>query len=520
MAEVTDVRVPYNAFPAFQPFHVDKAREVALFGAFASGKTIALAGDSIELGVKQYGSLIVLARWTIGSLADTLEKEYINLLTTPHMDGATPLWELCEARKANNHYETVVMPNGSVYKFYGLDNWSKKMGLSLAGFYVDESSEISQETYMQITQSRIRQQQITPEARQLGYLERPKDQWERRIRLALNPQGHDWTWKRFVNITDAERQRLMDKGIGRNYHRSTALDNPTLYNDDGTPGDFLTGMLNMPEQWVRRYVLCQFDEFAGSILDFSREQHVVPAFQPPRHWKRAMGMDWGLRAPTACGWWAQDPDTGTWYKYREWMSHDPGPDVQRADPDRVVPPTEVGHIMQGLEQGEYISLRAADPDIRKRHPAGDIVRTTEHWFQALGLHFELGAKNHETRIAAQIEMLHTGRAKIMDNCPISIRQYEGYMWETTSPGLPGREKEIKARPRKVDDHLVDADQYLFSLWYTGRKVKKFATETPKSIEEAHQDMVRDRIRAKVQKNMEIHNRKQKRRKGRFGPVLK
>jgi hypothetical protein len=511
--------VPYSAFPVHQPFHVDKAREVWAFGAFASGKTIALAGDAIELGVKQYGSRIMMSRLTIASLRDTLEAEFINLLTSNGGDEtATTLWELCEARKANNHYETIVFPNGSVYKFLGLDDWKKRMGFSVAGFYVDEASEVPLETYSQISQSRVRQQQITPEARSLGYVERPPEQWERRIRGAQNPAGHDWAWERFVNITDAERKRLMDKGIGRSYHRSTAMDNPTLYNSDGTPNEFLTGMLDMPEQWVKRYVLCQFDEFAGSILDFSRSQHVVPAFQPPRHWKRAMGLDWGLRAPTACGWWAQDPEDGTWYKYREWMSHDPGPDVQRADPDRVIPPTEVARIIGGLEAGETIHLRAADPDIRKRHPAGDVVRSTEYWFQQLGIHFQLGAKDHSVRIAAQIEMLHTGRAKIMDNCPISIRQYESYRWETAVPGRPGREKEVRSKPRTVDDHLLDADQYLFSLWYTGRKPRRFVDETPKTVEEAHLEMVHNRIEEKVQKAI-AKKRRGNRHKG-FGPALK
>lgn len=520
LGKTQQIWVPYSAFPVFQPFHVDKAREVWLFGAFASGKTIALAGDAIELGVKQYGSRIMMSRLTIASLRDTLESEFINLLTKNEGDqDATTLWQLCEARKANNHYETVVFPNGSVYKFLGLDDWQKRMGFSVSGFYVDEASQVPLETYIQISQSRVRQQQITPEARQLGFLERPPDQWERRIRAAQNPAGHDWAWDRFVNITDAERDRLAKQGIGRSYHRSTAMDNPTLYKEDGTPNEFLTGMLNMPEQWVKRYVLCQFDEFAGSILDFARQSHVVPSFQVPAHWKRAMGFDWGLRAPAAAGWWAQDPDDGTWYKYREWMAHDPGPDVQRADPERVMPPTEVARMLLALEANDpAISLRAADPDVRKRHPAGEDVRTTEHWFTQMGMHFQLGAKDHTTRIAAQIEMLHTGRAKIMECCPISIRQYENYRWETAVPGQVGREKDVKDRPRKVDDHLVDADQYLFSLWYTGNKPKRYVDETPKTVEEAHNEMVHARIQEKIQKAMAKKNKQGNR--GRFGPRMK
>jgi hypothetical protein len=71
--------------------------------------------------------------------------------------------------------------------------------------------------------------------------------------LASNPWGHNWAWEYFVNVGGPRHKKASE------FFTSTSLDNPYL------PRETLEEWLAMPDQWVRRFVLCSFDEFAGAI---------------------------------------------------------------------------------------------------------------------------------------------------------------------------------------------------------------------------------------------------------------
>lgn len=458
------VAIPYDAFPVHEGFHRTQAREKAAIGAVGSGKTIALCADAITLGLEQPGSRIMIARHTIPSLRDTTETEFVALISTPPEgeEDQVTLWDLCDkgpgtVSRLGGHIDRIVFPNGTEYLFRSLDNWRKHMSLNLAAVYIDEASECEIEAYYGLI-TRLRQMQPTPMARRQGVKWDP-DRVRQQIALCTNPNGHDWIWELFVHKPNSSRRCF----------RSTSFENPTLYNQDGSLSPYLRSLLEMPEMWVRRYVLCEHDAFSGQVLPFDPQRHIVPRFVVPAHWERAMGLDWGLRNPTAVVWWAREPGTTTWYQYREWQTYDPMDPIAR-DSFQTIGVHQVGAILKSLEGDEKMKWRAADPAIKQKQ--GESTKSNEYWFQTMGFNFQMGAKDFGPRINAMTQLLHGGDLKIMDSCPLTAMALQQYRWEdmTITRNLDQPEK-----PHKKHDHLVDATAYISTL-FTQTLMPKPATK--------------------------------------------
>lgn len=447
------VRLQYEPFPVHVPFHMTRAREKTAFGAVGSGKTIALCADGIRHMLDWPGSEGLMTRLTIPSLRDNTEAEFIGLLGTPAPDaepGAPTLLDLCKLTRTGGHISEVVFPNGSVMRFRSIDAWTKIMGLNLSWIGLDESNEFDLETYLAL-RTRLRRLQPLPTAKRMGY-RWPEDPAliKQQIACASNAHGHNWQWDWFVN----------DPRPGTRYFTSSSFDNPTLYLPNGEPGAFLVSLLNMPHVWVRRMVFCEFDAFSGQIFQFNPEYHSHAPFVPPAHWERAMGMDWGLRSAVACVWWAREPFTSKWFQYREWSTFNYFNAVER---ESAVTPTvaHVAKVIQELEAGETIKWRAADPDIWRRR-TGDLenVHIANTFANKYRLFFSPGAGGYDHRIEALNSLLESHDLSISSDCHITSTAIQQYQWADLSAST---DTDAAEKPRKKNDHHVDAAQYLATL---------------------------------------------------------
>lgn len=478
---MAEVRFAYKPFPVHIPFHRSTARERLALGAVGSGKTIALCADAITFGLEQPGSRIMIARKTLTRLKDTTEREFVGLL------GAIPadlegiqkhtLLDLCKITKGHGHIDMLILPNGTEYLFRSIEDWKGLMSLNLAAIYIDEASEVVSDAYHDLI-SRLRQNEPLETARRMGY------KWPGKPRhtmaLAANPNGHNWIWDLFINPKTVKPQ------LGREYFRSSSFENPTLYNSDGTPGDYLISLLAQPQIWQDRYVWCRDDAFAGQILNFDVNAHTCDAFIPPKDWERAMGLDWGQRSPTACVWWARNPNTGVWTQYREWQTYDP---TDRESRESYVTAT-VHDVAKKIKEIEYdaneiVKYRAADPQIAERQASDG--KSLMFWFSTYGLRFTQGLKHHEPRINALNSLLVNNHLQITNACPQSIVAFQQYRWAETK--LTSGEVDAPERPRKKDDHLVDASQYIATVL-----IPNLRTTVVKE-HKTHDDMIWDEIRA-------------------------
>lgn len=104
--------------------------------------------------------------------------------------------------------------------------------------------------------------------------------------------------------------------------RSKHQDNPSLFNEDGTPtaqGEKSLAILsNLSEPRRSRLFLGLWSSASGVVYEtFDAVKHVIPRFDIPILWPRIRVIDFGYRDPFVCLWIAINPVTRRMYGYRE-----------------------------------------------------------------------------------------------------------------------------------------------------------------------------------------------------------
>jgi len=458
------IRFEYRPLAIHRPFHASIARRKCLFGAFGSGKTYALCAEAISLALEQPGSDILICRKTIGELRDTTETVFLRIMPPE-------LFRACLTSRTGGHYERIVFPNGSNVRFRGIDDWVKHRSLNVCAIFYDEADEFDEETIRGM-ESRVRQRDLTKEAIDRGYT----GNIDRRLTcFASNPRGRNWLYRYFIDPRT--------KQPNSEWFRSTSFDNPYL------PRDYIESLLDQPEPWIRRFVLCQFDEFGGQIYEnWTWDDHVI---EPPREgWGSSaiywMGMDPGLRA-TAGLWVVRDVVNARYVGVAEY---------QRTSLSAKEHTDAWRSLEARLGMTGKIHLRIADPAIAARDRITN--NRLEDAYRRLGFRFQHGAKFHKDRIPALGQLIHQRKFVLTKDCPMTFDQIRDYRWEDITPvqRAKGYQPEDGVeRPVKVNDHLVDCAQYLASRW--SRPLEMRAPKLQVSDEDAFTRMIYTTIKRNI-----------------------
>lgn len=446
------LRFEYQPLDVHIPFHTSTARERLVVGGFGSGKSFALCAETIAFGLQHPGAEILITRKTIPALRDSTEKIWQSILPPKFFDA-------CDVKRAGGHLESVSFPNGSIYYFRGMDDPVKHRSMTLAMLAYDELTEFTEDDYTQMV-GRLRQTAPAPLARELGAERIPVNC----IIGATNPNGKDWVWKRFVSD---------ERAAGAEAFLSSSLDNP--YN----PGQYIRDLLAMPEQWVKRYVLCNFDDFAGSIYpDWNYETHVVqPYVEFPRDAMFMQLVDPGTHNPTAALWTYYDRAKHCLVGIAEYQ--EAGLAAQRhATAWRAI---EAQHKMK-------VRRRIADPQAINVRDRGTNVALSDQ-YRRLGYSFELGPSRLNDRLPALGQLIYQGRFKLTTDCPMTFEAIQQYRWEDLSPSQQA--KGVEAKPLKKGADLVDCAQYAASRHFAPPKV---AFRGPVDPEQQFADEVRTALR--------------------------
>lgn len=436
MAEVTAASHP---IPVHVPFHRSIAYVRGLFGAFGSGKSYALCDEAIAWCLEQPGIRGLLTRKTVPELRDTTEAVFFERL--PH-----EIYQAGEERRAGGHVERFIFPNGSEVLFRSIDDWQKHKSLNVGFIGWDEADEFDEETFLGMS-SRVRQRDPTARARQQGATEITR----RGMWLASNPAGHNWLYKYFV---DPKTRKPNTE-----YFRSTSFDNPFL------PPEYIEALLQYPEPWVKRYVLCQFDDFAGQIYEeWNWDDHVIEPFALPAQNLVWMGMDPGTRSPTA----------GLWvYVDRAGQYGPPNTLIGVAEyQETFLAANQHAKSWRELEARHRMRVgwRVADPTITTRD-RGTNVQLSEQ-YRRLGFNFQLGPKRDQDRIPALGQLIHLRRFKVTRNCPQTFEAIKDYKWEDLTPAQRAKGIEPREKPIKRNDHLPNCAQYLASRWQVAPRLER------------------------------------------------
>lgn len=424
---MTEITFEYSPLPIHADFHRSLAYERFLFGAFGSGKTYAICAEAIAWCLEQPGIRGLVTRRTVPELRDTTETVFFEVLPPE-------LYKMGEVRRMGGHVESFLFPNGSKVLFRSIDDWNKHKSLNVGFIAWDECDEFDDETYQGML-SRIRQRDPTPEGKEYGAtMITRRGSW-----AASNPAGHNWLYKRAVD----ESTKLGST----EYWRSTSFDNPHL------PPEYLDSLLQYPELWIRRYVLCQFDDFAGQIYEnWNWDDHVVEPlkdYTPDSvHW---MGFDPGTRAPTAGLWVVMNPADRTLTAISEYQ--EPGLDV----PDHAM-------NFRRIEAQKRMRMkwRCADPTITTRDRGTNMKLSDQ--YARLGFYFDLGPKRPVDRIPMLGTLIRLNRFKVTKECLQTYEAIKDYQWEELTPHQRAKGEDPKEQPLKKNTHLVECAQYVSSRW--------------------------------------------------------
>ena len=398
-----------------------------MFGAFGSGKTYAVIAEAIAWCLEQPGIRGAIVRKTVPQLRDATEPIVLELI--PY-----ELLAKCEIKRSGGHIERIIFPNGSVILFRSMDDPVKWRSLNLGFICFDEMNEIDEDAYNEVY-SRVRQRDITAEARAAGY---SNEITRRGIWGATNPAGHDWIWTKF-NPDSPHHKKDTECFI------STTLDNPFL------PPEYVEGLLDMPKPYIARYVLCQFDDFAGRIYDtWTEATHITdaPEFQPNNRDVFWMGMDPGTRAPTAGLWVWYDQERQRLVGIAEYEEPGLSVDDHAAAWRRI----EARNHMR-------VAWRVADPNAITQRDRGTQIALSAQYAKQ-GFHFNLGASSDKVRIPQLAQLIARRQFVVTKNCPKTFAAIRDYQWVDLTPTQKATGQEAPDTVLKKNTHLVECAQYL------------------------------------------------------------
>lgn len=428
------MRVDFSYIPleVHAPFHQSTAYERALFGAFGSGKTYALCAECIAVALEQPGSRLLVTRKTIPELRDTTETVFFDILPQE-------LYQACEIKRLGGHVAECVFPNGSTVLFRGIDDWMKHKSLNVAFIFWDEADEFDEETYLGMS-SRVRQRDPTAAGKRYGATEITR----RGMCVASNPAGKNWLYRRFVDPKTRKPNTA--------YFKSTSFDNPFL------PVEYLESLLQYPEPWVRRYVLCQFDDFAGQIYeDWDWDTHVIEPFKEfPRGAVFWMGFDPGTRSDNAALWVYVDEAKRELIGVAEYEAAGLAANIHAAEWRKIE-----AQLMRKARGSGRVTYRVADPSSITVRDRGSNMGLDAQYAR-LGFHFQLGPKRPQDRIPMLGQLISNFRFKVTKDCPRTYEAIKNYQWVDLTPAQRARGEDPPDKPLKKDTHLVECAQYVSS----------------------------------------------------------
>ena len=419
-----------RSLPIHEAFHRSSARERCCFGAFGSGKSYTICDEAIAWCLEQPGIRGLITRKTVPELKDTTEPVFAERVPPE-------LWNAGELRRTGGHFDRFIFPNGSTILFRSIDDWRKLKSLNLGFICWDEWGEFDEETTIAMSK-RLRQRDPTPEARERGYTSKitRTGMWG-----ATNPEGKDWIYDRYHPDSPKRAQNSAA-------FFSTSLDNPFL------PPDYVADLQNMPKLWIQRYVLCQFDDFAGRIYDeWGWDTHTVnhPNWRQlgiggPMVW---MGMDPGTENPTAGLWCWVDPEQRRLVGIAEYEL--PGVAVD-------------GHCAawRSIEARQQMQVhwRVSDPNAITQRDRGTMISLSTQYAKQ-GFHFNLGASSDSARIPSLAHLIHMRRFVVSrEACPKTYEAVLNYQWKDLSPAQRAAGENRREQPLKKNDHLVNCAQWL------------------------------------------------------------
>lgn len=443
--------------PKHKAFLFSRNKVASMFGGFGSAKTV-FACIKAHLHLLTFpGTPGLVGRKTYPALRRSTLRAYLEVART-HNGGTLNRGEVIE-RYVDSPTPTLHYRNGSFMEFTTLDNVEKVRGPEIGVIVLDQAEEIAKEIY----------NELIARARYWNTARINAFKGSDAHRLLLEQFGADASPYNQILVVGNPAPNWVKEEFGPNHPANNdCWQVSTFENKKYLPEGYIEDLMSRyPQDWVDRYIHGSWDAFGGQVYkEFNpKALHCVPPMAIPSHWPRFVGWDHGYRNPTAVIAGAVD-EMGNVILFREHYLADAAPEVharaawQMAENDQW-PKTGSGKLLVHMDYAVKGTI------------GGDGKSIWDHYID-LGIYGEDAQKDVHAGILLVSKYLHPDPARpfpawhpragemgspalffVDGQLPASVNEMQIYQWEERK--LDSNDPE---RPKKVNDHAVDAIRYL------------------------------------------------------------
>jgi len=446
-------------------FHMDKRHKVkGLEGGFASGKSYCAVMELLINAFEYPGNEIVYGRLT----ADEINRTFF-----PIFDEMCPPELVVSHNKQERKIVLRTSGKPSVIHYMPLDDSRgaihKIKSMNLGAVIIDQMEEISEHVFNAL----------------IGRLRRRDSR--RQLAFNANPEGRNWIWRRFIKekmkdsklyFMNAWREDAPEIDLDLVKRRARELRKPTselilkdfpeyepFTDNPYLPIEYLLSMLDMPDNWKRRYLYGKHDSFEGLIYpEFDEKRHVIDPFETnDRNFLRVVSMDYGKVNPMSIHFWDIDP-AGNVYCVDE--IYQSGLEIPTAK-----------MLIRAKNRDRRVEKWIADGSIwderiEKQMSVGQLfLDDTDYsgwsvrWEKADRGPGSLNAGIDVVKQYLKHDVYSENNPKVYffrDKCPKLIEEILDYRWKEISQTVL-KNRNAPEVPRKLHDHAMDDMRYALTL---------------------------------------------------------
>lgn len=394
-----------------------KTQIIGVFGGYGSAKSRATLQEIFLRSLNNPNGTGLLTAPTLLQLKRTTIKTFLQEIVPPSL-----------IRSYNKAEGEIQLENGFTFYLIPSDDEEKLRSLNAGLCHIEEASGISESIYTQIL-TRMRDQNT-----------------EDKLVLVCSNPSLGWIKNIFYDNT----ARANPKHPEHEQHNPNittyiwkSTQNPYL------PKDFVDNISKgKPEWWKKRYIDGSFDQVEGAVYP-NIGNAIIPAQRVSDKWERGVAIDVGLRNPTALLIAAIDEQKGEVHIFREYYKAN------------TLVPEHAKNIKTILEEEKVTAgntrFMVIDPAAgNKTDPING--KSIQGLYQEYGLYFAPANNSLDAGILKVNAYIELKKLKIHDTCPNLIRELQNYQYPDIE--AEGKDRPLKEKPIKHNDHAADALRYL------------------------------------------------------------
>lgn len=419
---------------------------VAVFGGYGSGKSKATLQEFLLRALENPRGTGLFAAQTLGQLKKTTLKTWFD--------------EVCPPPLIENYNKTdgiIELVNGFKIFVVATDEEQKIRSMTIGLAHIEEISGIKKSIYTQVL-SRMRDPYVENKA----------------VIVCSNP-ANTWIKDTFVDNEDRKRE---DHPQHKDYNPFMRTFIWATKLNKYLPDNFIEmNTVGRPEWYRKKYFEGSFSYNSGMVYPTIADTFINPypvtkdtdEFGIPKHWERVVGLDYGLRNPTAVPFGAINPKSGEVVIYNEYYV-----------PEKTLPQhvAALKPMITKIPSG-LIRFMVIDPACKNR--MNDVMngKSVLTHFQEYGLYFSPGNNNLEYGLSKVNAYIEAGKLKIYKNCIHLIGELLGYVYPEVD--IDNADENLDEKPTKKNDHLADALRYMVArLPDDPHALKSLSYEPPRS----------------------------------------